>query len=122
MAPRGALARVAQEAVDAYRDKNAARLLGLLAPRLQAIYGEATVEERLLHCRGLLHVVEGIKGPFGGGRHYGFFDVEAEPFPMAMLMEIDPESRIIHLVITDDFDRPQQPCRLTYLDIRGEKR
>jgi hypothetical protein len=122
MAPRGALARVAQEVIDAYREKDAARILSLLAPRLQAIYGQAAVEERLLHCRGLLHAVEGIKGPFSGSRHHGFFEIAAEPGPMAMLLEIDPEARILHLVVTDDFDRAEQPCRLTYLDGQDAKR
>ncbi len=51
-----------------------------------------------------------------GARHFGFFAVYAETKPFEMILEIDDDEKIIHVVITDDVAAEEQQCRISYLD------
>jgi hypothetical protein len=107
-----ALTNVSQALMRAYNDDDVAALHGMLAPDLAARYPLDALAGVLTRCRVLTRDIFRLSTPTGGGRTYGFLAVYAETGLFEMGLEIDPDERIRHWVITDDATAPDQPCRV----------
>jgi hypothetical protein len=107
---------VSQEFVRAYNAEDAEALHLLLAPSLQAKYPVEALRTSLTLCRVLTSEIFRISTPVWGARHFGFFAVYAETKLFEMILEIDDNEKIIHLVITDNLAAKDQQCQISYLD------
>jgi vacuolar-type H+-ATPase catalytic subunit A/Vma1 len=115
--PRGSLTRVANDVIAVIRADDPVRLKALLAPKLQAIYPMGEITRRLQACQHIIAGITTIRGPFGGGRTWGFYEIVGTTNDVAMQLEIDPNQSIVHLVITHDIDLRQQSCTLSHTDV-----
>lgn len=107
---------VSQALVQAYNAEDAAGLHRLLAPALQAKYSVEALRTALVLCRVLTSEIFRISTPVWGARHFGYFAVYAETKPFEMILEIDDDEKLIHLVITDDVTATDQQCQISRLD------
>jgi hypothetical protein len=96
----------------AYNREDAAALRALLAPALQARYTTDATRTALTLCRVLTGDIFRLSTPTWGARNYGFFAVYAETTAFEMILEIDPNAKIVHWVITDDVTANEQQCRM----------
>ena len=107
---------VSQEFVRAYNAEDTEALHSLLAFSLQAKYPVEALRTSLTLCRVLTSEIFRISTPVWGARNFGFFAVHAETKPFEMILEIDDNEKIIHLVITDNLAAKEQQCQISYLD------
>ncbi len=107
-----ALTDLSQAVMRAYNADDAPALHGLLAPALQARVSLEALRETLVLCRVLTRDWLRLSLPSWGARHYGFFGIYAEGGAFEMVLEIDEAARIRHLLVTDDLNAGEQPCRL----------
>ncbi len=110
------MTNVSQAFVRAYNAEDADALHRLLAPSLQGRYPLEALRTAVTLCRVLTSEIFRISTPVWGARHFGFFAVYAETKPFEMILEIDDDEKIIHVVITDDVAAEEQQCRISYLD------
>jgi len=108
-----ALTNLSDALMRAYNDDDAAAMHGLLAPPLRARYTPEAVRTALTRCRVLTGDIFRLSTPSWGARNYGFFAVYAETAVFEMILEIGPDGRILHWVITDDVTADEQQCRLS---------
>ncbi|KAA2237412.1 hypothetical protein [Salinarimonas soli] len=108
-----ALTDFAARLVEVYNAGNVSGLHAVLAPALQASYPPEKLREALTRCRVLTRDILRLSTPSWGARTYGFFAAYAEPGVFEMILEIDPQARIVYLLITDDIDAKAQQCRLS---------
>lgn len=109
-----AVTDVSLEFVRAYNAEDPEALHRLLAPALQAKYPVQDLRWALTLCRVLTSEIFRISTPVWGARRFGFFAVYAETGPFEMILEIDDDERIIHLVITDDLAAQDQQCQISH--------
>lgn len=107
-----AVTDLSRRLVQIYNDGDAAALHGLLAPALKAKYTPQDLAAVLGRCRALTGRVGRLSLPSYGQRHYGFFAVYAEAAVFEMILEIDPEERLFHWVVTDDVTAKDQICQI----------
>lgn len=106
---------LAAELTRIYNERDVAALQALLAPDLRDLYPPARLAEVLALCRALTHDIQRLGPPTFpsmNARHYGFLAAEAETGMFDLVIEIDPDSRIVHLVLSDDLASPVQQCRI----------
>ncbi len=70
----------------------------------------------LIKCRVLTHEIWRVSLPKWGSRNHGFFGLYTETGILQLMLEIDEDRRIKHLVITDDMDAAHQQCRISHLE------
>jgi hypothetical protein len=87
-----------------------------LTPALREKYPPDVLRAELVECRVLTHEIFRLSLPSWGARHFGFFGVYAETGQFQLVLEIDQDRKIRHLVITDDMTAGDQQCRIGALD------
>jgi hypothetical protein len=107
-----AVTDLSRKLMQIYNDRDVAALHGLLAPALKAKYAPQTLEAVLGRCHALTGRIGRLSLPSYGQRHYGFFAVYAEAAIFEMILEIDPDERVFHWVITDDVTAKDQTCQI----------
>ncbi len=110
-----ALINVSERLLRIYNREDAPALHGLLAPPLQARYPVEALRTTLTHCRVLTHDIFRFSIPSWGARRFGFFAAYTETSVFEMILEIDDNEKIIHLVITDNLAAKEQQCQISYL-------
>lgn len=106
---------LAAELTRIYNEHDVAALQALLAPDLRELYPPDRLAGVLALCRALTHDIQRLGPPTFpsmNARHYGFLAAEAETGAFDLVIEIDPASRIVHLVLSDDLASPVQQCRI----------
>jgi hypothetical protein len=98
-----------------YNERDAPALHALLAPELRETHPPERIAGVLALCRALTHDILRLHAPTFpsmNARHAGFFAVEAETGLFELAIEVDPGSRIVHVLLFDDPAAPDQPCRI----------
>ena len=104
---------VAERMARLYNERDAGALHAMLAPDLRALYPPERLSRILGLCRALTHDILRLSPPTFpsmNARNVAFFSASAETGLFELVVEIDPDSRILRLLLSDRLDAPEQPC------------
>lgn len=105
------LHEVSQDFVTAFNAADAERIHTLMTAPLRAKYSKDAILEMLAFCKtSRIARIDRTSLPVSGTRYFGFFGLYGPEVMASMLLEIDPQDRIVFVAIADDVTTGDFAC------------
>jgi hypothetical protein len=93
---------VSQALMRAYNANDTEAIRSLLSPKLEKLYDRPAIERVLSTCRNVLPSMVRTSLPVSGTKFYGFFAAYGKSHTTSMILEIDPNNRIVFWAMADE--------------------